>query len=172
MASNTESYALESAQAIVARNLAAARSALNISQDKLAEDAGVSRATIIQLEAAEGDPRLSTVAAIAAALGVSPVFLLLGREELEAISKVANSPDADRVLQQLPDDTLKTMHRLLDSGIPKNRTKAVAMGTSAAAAAGLTAGALAGAAIGTVLMPGIGTAIGVALATWIRKSKA
>lgn len=171
VASKSESRSLERAREIVARNLVAARSALGISQDKLAEDAGVSRATIILVESAEGDPRLSTIAALAEALGISPVFLLLGREELEAIERVATCPDAARVREHLSDDELETMRRLLSSGIPKNTTKAVAMGTNAAAAAGVAAGALVGAAIGTVLLPGVGTVLGVGLMTWMRHKK-
>jgi transcriptional regulator with XRE-family HTH domain len=138
-----------------------------MSQDQLSEVAGVSRATIIQIEAAEGDPRLSTLAGVAVALGVSPVFLLLGQDELDAIANAPGSSEAERVRENLSSDQLETMCRLLRSGIAKNRAKAVAMGTSAAAGAGLAAGALAGAAIGTALLPGIGTAIGAALSAWV-----
>lgn len=157
----------------LARNLSAARGALGISQDQLATAGGVSRATINQLEGAEGDPRLSTLVALAAALGVSPVFLLLGRDELDAIAKAPGSKEAKEVQAHLTPDELDTMRRLLRSGVAKNRTKAVAMGSTAATTAGLTAGALAAAAIGTALLPGIGTAIGAAFAaTWLARKKA
>jgi transcriptional regulator with XRE-family HTH domain len=143
-----------------------------MSQDQLAGAAGVSRATIIQIEAAEGDPRLSTLAGVSAALGVSPVFLLLGRDELDAIANAPGSSEAERVRENLSSDELETMRRLLRSGIAKNRTKAVAMGSNAATAAGLAAGALAGAAIGTALLPGLGTAIGAALSAWVAHKRA
>jgi transcriptional regulator with XRE-family HTH domain len=157
----------EQAREAVARNLSAARSALGISQDQLAETAGVSRATINQLESADGDPRLTTLAAVAAALGVSPMFLLLGHDEIRAIAHASGSLELRNVQAHMPAESLEVMRRLLGSGIPRNRAKAVAMGTSAAQAAGFAAsGAIAAAAIGTVLLPGIGTAVGVALSTW------
>jgi transcriptional regulator with XRE-family HTH domain len=143
-----------------------------MSQEQLAEAADVSRATIIQIEAAEGDPRLSTLAGVASALGVSPVLLLLGRDELDAIANAPGSSEAERLKDNLSSDELDTMRRLLDSGIAKNRTKAVAIAASAATAAGLTAGTLASAAIGTAILPGIGTAIGVALGVWMTRKRA
>jgi DNA-binding XRE family transcriptional regulator len=141
-----------------------------MSQEQLAIAAGVSRATINQLEGAEGDPRLSTLAALAAALDVSPVFLLLGRDELNAIAKAPSSKEAKDVQNHLMPGDLETMRRLLRSGVAKNRTKAVAMGSAAASAAGVDSRTLAAAAIGTALLPGIGTAIGVALAAaWLTR---
>jgi transcriptional regulator with XRE-family HTH domain len=157
---------LERARETIARNLAAARGAIGSSQDALAAEAGVSRATIIQLEAAEGDPRLSTLAGVAAALGVSPLFLLLGRDELDAIARAPASTEAEKVRRHLPADELETMRRLLRSGLPRNTAKAVAIGSEAVTAAGLKKAALVGAAIGTVLMPGLGTQIGAALGAW------
>jgi transcriptional regulator with XRE-family HTH domain len=155
----------------VARNLSAARGAVEASQEELAEDAGVSRATVVQLEAAEGDPRLSTLARVAAALGVSPAFLLLGGDELAAIAGAATSAEAEKVRRLLPQERLEAMRRLLRSGVPKNATKAVAIGSEAVAGAGLARGALVGAAIGTVLLPGLGTQIGAALGAWKTKRK-
>lgn len=158
---------LDATRETLARNLSAARGVLGVSQELLAESAGVSRATIIQLEAAEGDPRLSTLAGIAVALGVSPVVLLLGRDELDAIVNAPSSSEAERVRENISPLELETMRRLLRSGIAKNRMKAVAMGASAATAAGFAAGSLAGAAIGTAILPGVGTAIGAALSAWL-----
>lgn len=167
------SLSLEDVRDTLARNLSAARSALGASQDQLAAAAGVSRATINQLEGAEGDPRLSTLVGLSAALGISPVFLLLGRDELDAIAKAAGSKEAKEVQAHLTPEELETMRRLLQSGVAKNRAKAIAMGSTAAATAGVAAGALAAAAIGTALLPGIGTAIGAALATsWLARKKA
>lgn len=159
-------------QETLARNLSAARTALGMTQDQVAEAAGVSRATIVQLEAAEGDPHLSTMTGVACALGVSPVILLLGRDELHAIATAPGSVEAKRVQDNLSPETLDMMCRLLRSGIAKNRTKAVAMGTAAATSAGLAAGTLAGAAIGTALLPGIGTAVGAAIMTWLAHARA
>lgn len=138
------SLPIDDVRDMLARNLSAARSALGISQDQLATAGGVSRATINQLEGAEGDPRLSTLVALAAALGVSPVFLLLGRDDLDAIAKAPGSKEAKEVQAHLTPEELDTMRRLLRSGVAKNRTKAVAMGATAATTAGVTAGALTG----------------------------
>ncbi|ATB29950.1 helix-turn-helix domain-containing protein [Melittangium boletus] len=167
------SLPLEEVRDTLARNLSAARSALGLSQDQLAAAGGVSRATINQLEGAEGDPRLSTLVGLSAALGVSPVFLLLGRDELDAIAKAPGSKEAKKVQAYLTPEELDTMRRLLRSGVAKNRAKAVAIGSMAAVTAGVTAGSLAAAAIGTALLPGIGTAIGAAFAaSWLARKKA
>ena len=147
----------------LARNLVAARTALETSQDTLATRASVSRATVIQIEGGEGDPRLSTLASLADALGVSPMFLLLGREDVEALSHLRNSKSLSAVPDELSEEEIGTMGRLLSSGISRNRNKAIKMGTAAAAASGMSAAILAGAAIGSVLMPGIGTIIGSVL---------
>lgn len=156
----------------IARNLSAARVGMALSQDQLAELAGISRATIVQLEGGEGDPRLSTLVAIAGALGISPLFLFLGRNELKAIANVANSREATRMQEHLSEESLEDMERLLRSGLPKNRNKAVVLGTDAAAAAGFVAGALAGSAIGSALLPGVGTVIGAVLGSWLYRNKA
>lgn len=167
------SLPVEDVQDTLARNLSAARGALGMSQEQLAAAAGVSRATINQLEggaSAKGDPRLSTMVHLAAALGISPVFLLLGRDELDAITEAPKSKEIKEIRSHLTAEELDTMRRLLRSGVTKNRTKAVEMGATAAASAGMTAGAIAAAAIGTALLPGIGTAIGAVLGrTWLAK---
>ena len=150
----------------LARNLAAARTALGISQDNLAIAAGISRTTLNQLENAEGDPRLSTVVALSFALGISPAFLLLGREEMLAIAQSASSEEAQQVNEELSEEDLGTMERLLGSGVAKNRSKAVTMALKAVGQ-GWGPGALAAAAIGTTLVPGIGTAIGAGLGAFL-----
>lgn len=165
------SLQVEDVKDALARNLSAARSALGMSQEQLAAAAGVSRATVNQLEggaSAKGDPRLSTVVNLATALGVSPIFLILRREELEAITHAPRSLEREAVEAQLRAEQLETIRRLLLSGVAKNRTTAVQMGAEAAATAGVKAGALVAAAIGTAISPGIGTAVGAAIAAgWL-----
>lgn len=164
------SLLVENVRDTLALNLSAARGALGMSQEQLANAARVSRATVNQLEggsSANGDPRLSTVVSLAAALGISPVFLLLGRDELGAIAEAAKSADVKGVHARLTAEELETMGRLLRSGVPKNRAKAVEMGATAAASAGMTAGAIATAAIGTAQIPGIGTALGAVMGKWL-----
>ena len=94
------SLPVEDVQDTLARNLSAARSALGMSQDQLAAAAGVSRATVNQLEGgstAKGDPRLSTVVSLSSALGISPMFLLLGRDELDA---AVHAPQGPKLVQR------------------------------------------------------------------------
>lgn len=171
----TLSLSVEDVQDTLARNLSAARTALGMSQDQLAAAAGVSRATVNQLEGgstAKGDPRLSTVVCLSSALGISPVFLLLGRDELDAIVEIPKRTEVKDVRSNLSADELETMRRLLRSGVAKNRAKAVEMGATAATTAGVSAGAIAVAAIGSGLLPGIGTAIGAAIAvSWLAHKK-
>lgn len=169
------SLSVESARDALARNLAAARSALEWSQEDLARAAGISRATVNQLEggaSSRSDPRLSTVVGLATALGVSPMLLLLDREDLDAIAEIPRSREGEDVRLQLKTEQLETMQRLLRSGLAKNRAEAVAMGTTAAALAGIKAGALVAAAIGTAIMPGVGTTVGAAFAaSWLARKK-
>lgn len=145
-----------------------------LSQDQLAELSGVSRATIVQIESGSSDPRLSTIAAIAGALGISPLLLLLGNDELRAIANVENSSEAVRTREHLSKETLDDMRRLLKSGLQKNRSKAIAMGIAAAATQGsvigLIRGLVPGAAIGSSLLPGLGTVIGAALGVALYKT--
>lgn len=167
----TATLSLDHVRDTLARNLAAARTVRSWSQDQLGSASGVSRATINQLEAAEGDPRLSTLVNLAAALEISPMFLLLGRDEVRAICEVRDSRVAQQVEAQLSPSDLATMQRLIHSGIAKNRTKAVKLGVDAAAAVtGVSSNALIGAAIGTALIPGIGTAIGAAISMILSRS--
>ena len=166
---DTLDAAMDGPREALARNLSAARTATGLSQDQLAEAAGISRATVIQLEAGQGDPRLSTLTALATALDVAPVFFLFGRDELNAIATLHKSDDAKRVQAHLSKVEQDVMRRLLRSELPKNRTRAVKMGAEAAEAAGMAAGVVASAAIGTAVLPVIGTAIGAALgAIWAR----
>lgn len=169
------SLSVDDVQDTLARNLSAARIALGMSQDQLAVAAGVSRATVNQLEGgstAKGDPKLSTVINLSSALGLSPVFLLLGRDELDAIAQASKRTEMKDVRSYLSTDELETMRRLLGSGMAKNRAKAIEIGATAATAAGMSSGAIAAAAIGSCLLPGIGTAIGAAIAVgWLAYKK-
>jgi transcriptional regulator with XRE-family HTH domain len=71
----------------LAQNLAIIRVATGWTQQALADAAQVSRATIAQLEAGLGDPRLSTIEQIARAVGVTPSVLLLGTPEVDELIK-------------------------------------------------------------------------------------
>jgi transcriptional regulator with XRE-family HTH domain len=165
----------DAAVAGLAKNLVLARNARGTTQDKLAEESGVSRATIAQIESGESDPRLSTIVDLAAALGVSPLLLLLSERELAAIAKlVQDETFVSRISADISADDVERMRRLIQSGLQKGQKRAAEIGANAAQAAGLAAGGAAvGAAIGTLLFPGLGTAIGAALGSLLyRKSGA
>lgn len=163
LGASTAALDLVVARETVAKNVAASRAAQGMSQDDLATAAEVSRATIIQIESGESDSMLSTLVKVATALEVSPMFLLLGKAELDALADVVRGNMVQRLSQAVGEESAETMRRLLQSGLTRNRNRAVKMGASAVATAGLAAGAITGAAIGSILLPGLGTAIGGAL---------
>jgi len=72
----------------LAQNLAIIRVATGWTQQALADAAGVSRATIAQLEAGLGDPRLTTIELIARAVEVTPSVLLFGSPDVGMLIKV------------------------------------------------------------------------------------
>ena len=84
------------------------------------------------------------------------MFLLLGHEDLEALSNLRNAEGLPVESDELSEEDIETMRRLLRSGISRNRNKAIKMGIAAAST-------LAGAAIGSILLLGIGTAVGAVL---------
>src|SRR5260221_2115723 len=79
----------ESIDSILAKHLVAARITPGLTQHDLAAAAGVSRATVAQLETGYSDPRLSTVVDLARALRVSPLVLLAGIPEVQALAELA-----------------------------------------------------------------------------------
>ena len=98
----------------------AARFAAGLTQEQLAQAAGVSRATINQLEGGEGDPSLSTLVLLSGPLEVSPMLLLMGgRTELMEIA------EAEKATAKVPMEEVALLNRLLRSGITKQRKRAV-----------------------------------------------
>jgi transcriptional regulator with XRE-family HTH domain len=143
--------------AIFAHNLLVARLARDWTQQALALNSDVSRATIAQLEAGTGDPKLSTIQQLAAALGVSPILLLLGKPELDALADLRSRPTDPAPTQAA---TISTMNHLVSSGFIRSRLEATHLGIALARHARLTNGqdpTAIGAAIGSFHLPGRGT---------------
>jgi transcriptional regulator with XRE-family HTH domain len=158
----------ESIDSVLAKNLVVARVITGTTQQGLAERADISRATIAQIETGYSDPRLSTISELAHALGIPLIFLLIGDEEVRAISGLL-SESADGALN--PPNTVRVspveldrMQRLLRSGMLKDRVRAAQIGASLAkAAGGLGLSAEVCAAIFSAIVPGSGTVAGAIL---------
>lgn len=121
-----------SANAILAQNLLIARDVLDITQLALANNSEVSRATIAQLEAGLGDPRLSTIEQLASALHVTPSLLLLTPRELSALSAlIHNLP-----IQAISGNTLSTIGHLVASPSIRAKLEAGRIGAEAVKGAG------------------------------------
>lgn len=154
---------------VLARNLQVGRSLAGWTQHDLAAASGVSRATIAQLEAGLGDPRLSTVIELAAALGVPPAILLAGPLELGAIAGVHDDLVRRPVAINAADLARMTEYSVPPT--PRDRVRAARIGASVARAHGAAsegAGAIAG--LFSIARPGAGTATGVALARLLEES--
>ncbi len=113
----------ESAETLVARNLVAARTAAGWTQDALSATSGISRATIAQLETGVSDPRLSTLAALAAGLRLPLALLLFGGVEVRALAGLAGQLAAAPL--PLTDADLRQLRRWVHSGLLRDRAEAV-----------------------------------------------
>lgn len=154
---------------VVARNVIAARTALGLSQANLAARAGVSRATVNMIENGTCDPRISTIATLAAALSTSPLLLMLQSPELVRFGEQAAEARQVRanVARTLTTETSAAMDQLRGSQLPRNRARAVEMARVGANDAGLAAGGVVGGAIGAMLGGPVGFAVGAALGALI-----
>ena len=156
----------QDAQLNLGNNVLVARKAKELTQQKLADRAEVSRATVAQIESSEVDPRLSTLVDLAFALDVSPMMLVMDKDDLEAIAELS-AADVEELTQGLSEEESDQMNWLVQSGLRKNLVKAALIGSSSiGGAAAVSASA---AAIGSAFLPGLGTAIGGVLGTFISK---
>ena len=76
--------------AVVAVNLRAARAARGVSQERLAINAGLSRASVCHIEEGASNPLLDTLASIAAALDMPAHYLLLRWEDLRLMASACS----------------------------------------------------------------------------------
>lgn len=170
MADDEKHMALRWASTLAA-NLVLARDASGVTQSELAARAGTSRATITQIESGRGDPRLSTLGAIADALGVSVFVLLLAGEDLGRLVQLAKHDELEEAQPEAQERAL--LKQLAESRVTADRRKASRLSTSVVSELGFeSAGAAVGAAIGTALMPGLGTIVGAFVGGGRRRSKA
>jgi transcriptional regulator with XRE-family HTH domain len=153
-------------------NLAHARQTAGLTQGQLASKAGTSRATIAQIESGEGDPRFSTLSAIADALSVGPFVLLFGKKDIGKL--VALAQRHKEVTLTFPsEEDVALLDELAVSQLAADRRRAARMSSGMASDHGFAGvGAAVGAAIGTTLMPGVGTIVGAflgAVDVWKRR---
>ncbi|HEX8911515.1 MAG TPA: helix-turn-helix domain-containing protein [Humisphaera sp.] len=152
----------ESPARVIARNLVIARDLVGFTQHELAAKSGVSRATVAQLESGGGDPRLSTIVDVAAALGISPLVLLAGRREVTALTALGRDL-AERPVA-IGDQDLARMREFAGSVIQRDWGRAARIGASVGRAGGCKSpGSAATAGLFSVVAPGRGTAVGTAL---------
>jgi transcriptional regulator with XRE-family HTH domain len=152
---------VESADAVLAKNLLVARVVVGITQHRLAQASGVSRATIAQLETGRSDPRLSTIVLLARALGIPAIALLMGKPETLALTTFLENPSTPI---SLGDGDVARMQGLLKTGMLKDRLRAALVG--AGLARGIEDSAITSqimAAIFSAIHPGPGTIAGTAL---------
>jgi len=151
-----------------ARNLLLARKAKNMTQADLARAAGVSRATVAQIEGEDVDPKLSTLALLADALDMTPVWLLMTEQDLSILSALSSFSALSAFHESIPEETVDTMKVLTQSGRYKSVLKAVE--EAEASLSPETRNELLGregrgiqsapSAISTSLLPGMGTILG------------
>jgi transcriptional regulator with XRE-family HTH domain len=152
----------ESTGAALGKNLSVARLLAGVTQHTLANLSGVSRATVAQLETGISDPRLSTIVDLAKALQISPIALLMGSAEINALTQL-RADLADRPVELSPTD-IRRMELLVQSGMLSDRSRAARIGAAAAQAVdGVGPGAMITAGILSTYAPGDGTVVGISL---------
>ena len=162
----TENPRRESVDSILAKNLVAARVIAGLTQHDLAAAAGVSRATVAQLETGFSDPRLSTVVDIARALRIAPIVLLSGTEEVEALAKLAHEDSARP--PTVPPVDLARMRDYVASGMLKDRVRAARIGAGVVTGTESDLGVAITAGVFSATSPGRGTVAGAKLGQLLR----
>jgi transcriptional regulator with XRE-family HTH domain len=158
-----ESLRRESVDSILAKNLVAARVIAGLTQHDLAAAAGVSRATVAQLETGSSDPRLSTVVDLARALAVAPIVLLAGIPEVQALAALGQGLSGEHRVSVSPGDLVR-LREYVASGMLKDRVRAARLGAAVARAGNETSmGIAVTAGLFSATLPGAGTVVGAEL---------
>jgi transcriptional regulator with XRE-family HTH domain len=151
----------EGADAILAKNLVAARVVAGITQQELADASGISRATVAQIETGYSDPRLSTIVQLAKALGMPATLLLLGSIEVQALASLLEP--AISVRASIDARSVARMRQHLATGMLKDRLRAVRIGASLVESNSAAPLSPIAAGIFSAILPGKGTEIGARL---------
>jgi len=147
---------------VLGRNLVIARDLAGVTQHELATQSGVSRATIAQIESGDADPRLSTIADIAEALGLANVVLLASRREIQAMAQVCQQLTTHPVAVSEQDQA--RMAEFAGSALDRDWRRAARIGAAISRTAGcVSPGASTTAGLFSVAVPGRGTAVGAVL---------
>jgi transcriptional regulator with XRE-family HTH domain len=150
--------ARESADSILAKNLVAARLIAGVTQRELADAAGISRATVAQIETGSSDPRLSTIVELASALGLPASALLFGRLEVRAIVELPDRAAKPRPALDTRDVVRMRQH--LGTGMLKDRLRAARIGANAVESTSASPLGPIVSALFSAVIPGGGTEIG------------
>jgi transcriptional regulator with XRE-family HTH domain len=150
----------ESADAKLAKNLVVARVISGITQQELADAAGISRATVAQIETGSSDPRLSTIVELAKALGISPILLLVGTVEVNALASLNQNVDAQESVDSLE---VARMRQYVETGMLKDRVRAARIGADAVESISATPVGPIAAGLFSAIYPGAGTDVGARL---------
>ncbi len=163
----------ESLKSLLANNIIMARKAIMLTQEELAERAGISRTTLAKIEVGDIDPLLSTIDRIADALKISPSFILMSKDDLRAIlNLLENSEEIKRVKKLIKEDDLKKILFLLQSDLRKNQSKAAKGISNLLMSSGLgVTGAVTMGAIGAAAIPMTGMIISALLGKEINYQK-
>jgi transcriptional regulator with XRE-family HTH domain len=125
----------ELAETSLAKNLVAVRTALGLTQDALSSASGISRATIAQLETGVSDPRLSTLSALANAMGMPTGLLLLSEVEVRSVIDLLGK-GTEHHFPPLPPGDQRQLRQWLNGGMLRDRTEAVRLVARWVAASG------------------------------------
>ena len=172
----TVSSYTEAIDAALARNLVAARVVGGLTQHELAHRSNISRATIAQIETGSSDPRLSTVAHLAHAVGIPPILLLMSLENVRAITGMLETSTSENryslLAAKLPEVELRRMLGLTQTGMLKDRLRVAEIGAGLAKQLGGGKSVEIYAAIFSAILPGSGTVAGMLLGeAWNERKK-